>query len=73
MHAVHIELSFVYASIRDRRVERLMWDRPGCHSCDSEIVRCFRVRFGDSVADRRSVLAALGEAVWSGLVVGSVE
>jgi hypothetical protein len=25
------------------------------------------------VADRRLVLAALGEAVWSGLVVGSVE
>ena len=29
--------------------------------------------FEDSVADGRSVLAALGEAVWSGLVVGSVE
>jgi hypothetical protein len=31
------------------------------------------VGFGDSVADGPSVLATLGEAVWSGLVVGSVE
>jgi len=47
-----------------------MWARRRCHSRDSEIVR---VGFGDSVADGRLVLAALGEVVWSGLVVGSVE
>jgi len=50
-----------------------MWARQRCHSRDFEIVRGFRVGFGHSVADGRSVLAALGEAVWSGLVVGSVE
>ena len=47
-----------------------MWARRRCHSHDSEIVR---LGFGDSVADGRSVLAALGEAVWRGLVEGSVE
>jgi hypothetical protein len=31
------------------------------------------VGFGDSVADGSSKLAALAKAVWSGLVVGSVE
>jgi len=75
MHAVHIESSFVYPSIRDRRVVGLMWARRRCHSLDSEIMRGFRVGFGNSVVDghRFMVLAALGEAVWSGLVVGSVE
>jgi len=75
MHAVHIESSFVYPSIRDRRVAGLMWARRRCHSRDSEIVRGFRVGIGDSVADGHgdTVLAALGEAVWSGFVVGSVE
>jgi len=70
MHAVHIESAFEYPSIRDRRVVGLMWARRQCHRRDSEIVR---VGLGDSVADGRSVLAAFGEAVWSGLVVGSVE
>ena len=70
---MHFESSFVYPSSRDRRVVGLMWARRRCHSRDSEIVRGFRVGFGDSVADDRSLLAALGEAVWSGFVVGSVE
>jgi hypothetical protein len=35
--------------------------------------RGFRVGFGDSVSGCRSVLTALGEAVWSGPVVSSVE
>jgi hypothetical protein len=48
-------------------------DERRCHSRNSEIVRGFRVGFRDSVADGRSVLAAFGEAVWSGHVVGSVE
>jgi len=39
MHAVHIESSFVYPSIRDRRAVESMWARPRCHSRDSEIVR----------------------------------
>jgi len=51
MHAVHIESSFVYLSIRDRRVVGLMWPRGRCQSRDSEIVRGFRVCFGNSVAD----------------------
>jgi len=50
-----------------------MWARWRCHSRDSEILRGFQVGFGDSVADGRSVLAALGETVWTGLVLGSVE
>ena len=41
--AVHIESSFVYPSIRDCRVVGLMRARRRCHSCDSEIVRGFRV------------------------------
>jgi len=45
MHAVHIESSFVYPSIRDRRAVGLMWARRRCHSRDSEIVRGFRVVF----------------------------
>jgi len=45
MHAVHIESSFEYPSIRDRRVVGLLWARRQCHSCDSEIVRDFRVVF----------------------------
>ena len=51
MHAVHIESSFVYPSITEYRVIGLMLARRRCHSCDSEIVRGFRVGFGDSVAD----------------------
>jgi hypothetical protein len=47
-----------------------MWARRRCHTRDSEIVT---VGFGDSVADGRSLLAALGQAVWRGLVVGAVE
>ena len=43
MHAVHIESSFVYPSIRDRRAVELIWARWQCHSRDSEIVRDFRV------------------------------
>ena len=73
MHAVHIESSFVYPSLGDCRVVGLKLARRPCHSCDSEIVRGFRVGFGDSVADGRLVLAALEEALWNGLVVGSVE
>jgi len=49
MHAVHIELSFVYPSIRDLRAVRLMWARWRCHSRDSEIVRGFRVVFVSTV------------------------
>jgi len=49
MHAVHIESSFVYPSIRDRRVLGLLWGRWRCHSHDSQIVRGFRVGFGNSV------------------------
>ena len=51
MHAVHIEPSFVYPSIRDHRVVGLMWARWRCHSRDSGIVRGFRVGFGNSGAD----------------------
>jgi len=51
MHAVHIESSFVYPPSRDRRVVGSMWASRQCHSRDSEIVRGFRVGFGDSVAD----------------------
>jgi hypothetical protein len=51
MHAVHIELSFVYPSIRDRMAVGLMWARGRCHSRDSEIMRGFRVGFGNSVED----------------------
>jgi hypothetical protein len=48
-----------------------MCPRYRCHSPDSVIVS----GFGDSVVAGHSdtVLAALGEAVWSGLVVGLVE
>jgi hypothetical protein len=45
MHAVHIESSFVYPSIRDHRAVGLMWARRQCHSRDTEIVRGFRVVF----------------------------
>jgi len=41
MHAVQIESSFVYPSIRDRSVVGAMWARWQCHSRDSEIVRGF--------------------------------
>jgi len=51
MHSVHNEWSFVYPSIRDRGVVGLMWARRRCHSRDFEIVRGFRVGFGNSVAD----------------------
>jgi hypothetical protein len=50
MHAVHIESSFVYPSMRDRRAVGWMWAGQRCHSRDSEIVRDFRVGFGISVA-----------------------
>jgi len=50
-----------------------MWARRQCHSRDSEIVSGFQVGSGDLVADGRSELAALAEAVWSGLVVGAME
>jgi len=71
MHVVHIESSFVYPSIRYRTVVGLMWARQGYYSRDAEIVS----GFGDSVVGGHyvTVLAALGEAVWSGLGVGSVE
>jgi len=49
MHAVHIESSFVYPSIRDCRAVGLMWARQRCHNCDSEIVRGFRVVFVSTV------------------------
>jgi len=48
---VHIEWSFVYPSIRDRRALGLMWARRPCPSRDSEIVRGFQVGFENSVAD----------------------
>jgi hypothetical protein len=75
IHVVHIGSSFVYPSIRDGGIVGIMWARQRCTGRDSEIVRGFQVGFGDSVADGHSgmVLAVLGEAVWSGLVVGSVE
>jgi hypothetical protein len=69
---VHIESSFVYPSIRDRRAVELMCARRHCHSRDSEIVRGFRVVLvrGTVVGGLRGmVLAALGEAVWSEPVV----
>ena len=47
MHAVHIESSFVYSSISAYRAVGCMWPRRQCHGGDSEIVRGFRVGFGD--------------------------
>ena len=64
MHAVHIESSFGYPSIRDHRAVGLVWARRRCHSHEPKIVRGFRV-----VVVRGTVLAVLGEAVWSELVV----
>jgi len=49
-----------------------MWARLRYQSRDSEIVRGFCVDFGFLVAYGHLVLATLGEAVWSGLVVDSV-
>jgi len=51
MHVVHIELSFVYPSFRERRVVGLMYARRRCHSCESVYVRGFRVGLGESVAN----------------------
>jgi hypothetical protein len=41
MHAVQIEPSFVYPSIRNRRAVGLMWAGQRCQSRDSAIVRGF--------------------------------
>jgi hypothetical protein len=63
MHEVHIELSFVYPSIRDRRAVGLIWATWRWHSHDAEYVRGFRVGLRNLVADGHSVQAALGEPV----------
>jgi len=75
MHMVNIASSFVYPSISDHRAAQCLWARREWHSRDSEIVRGFQVGFGNGVADGLwgTVQAALGEALWSKLVVGSVE
>jgi hypothetical protein len=49
MYEVHIESSFVYPSMRNRRAVGWMWARRRCHRRDSEIVRGIRVGFGNSV------------------------
>jgi len=61
MHAVHIEWSFVYPSIRDRRAVELMRARRRCHSRDSEMVRGFQVVFvrGFQVVFVSTVVGAL--------------